>query len=88
MEESPVGVKHSAGIVDTRDWVNALNGYQYDSMNRDALLNLATATADSCIALPRPGATLRFGHETVASPCPAEPNTACLSFRRKTFRPK
>ncbi len=52
MEESPVGVKHSAGIVDTRDWVNALNGYQYDSMNRDALLNLATATADSCIALP------------------------------------
>ena len=52
MEESPVGVKHSAGIVDTRDWVNALNGYQYDSMNRDALLNLATTTADSCISLP------------------------------------
>ena len=52
MEESPVGVKHSAGIVDTRDWVNALNGYQYDSMNRDALLNLATMTSDSCISLP------------------------------------
>ena len=52
MAESPVGVKHSAGIVDTRDWVNALNGYQYDSMNRDALLNLATVTADSCISLP------------------------------------
>ena len=52
MEESPVGVKHSAGIVDTRDWVNALNGYQYDSMNRDALLNLATATTDSCISMP------------------------------------
>ena len=73
MEESPVGVKHSAGSVDTRDWVNALNGYQYDSMNRDALLNLA-------IWPPR--------RPTVASPCPAEPNTACLSSRRKTFRLK
>lgn len=52
MEESPVGVHHSAGIVDTRDWVNALQGYQYDSMNRDALLNLATATDDGYIQLP------------------------------------
>lgn len=24
--------------------------------------------ADSCIALPRPGATLRFGHETIVLP--------------------
>ena len=52
MEESPVGVHHSAGIVDTRDWVNALRGYQYDSMNRDVLLNLATATDDGHIQLP------------------------------------
>jgi hypothetical protein len=52
MEESPVGVHHSAGIVDTRDWVNALNGYQYDSMNRDVLLNLAKATDDGFIELP------------------------------------
>ena len=52
MEESPVGVHHSAGITDTRDWVNALRGYQYDSMNRDALLNLATATDDGYIQLP------------------------------------
>ena len=52
MEESPVGVNHSAGIVDTRDWVNALRGYQYDSMNRDVLLNLATTTDDGYIQLP------------------------------------
>ena len=52
MEESPVGVHHSAGIVDTRNWVNALNGYQYDSMNRDVLLNLAKATDDGFIELP------------------------------------
>lgn len=39
MEESPVGVHHSAGIVDLKDWINPLRGYQYDSMNKDALLH-------------------------------------------------
>ena len=39
MEESPVGVRHSAGIVDLKDWINPLHGYQYDSMNKDALMN-------------------------------------------------
>ena len=43
MQESPVGVNHSAGIVDTKDWVNALRGYQYDSFNPDVLLNHASA---------------------------------------------
>ena len=38
IEESPVGVRHAAGILDLKDWVNALHGYQYDSMNKDALL--------------------------------------------------
>ena len=38
MVESPVGVWHSAGIVDLKDWINPLHGYQYDSMNKDALL--------------------------------------------------
>jgi hypothetical protein len=39
MTESPVGVKHQAGIVNPADWVNPLDGYAYDSMNPDALLN-------------------------------------------------
>ena len=39
MIESPVGVRHSAGIIDLKDWVNPLRGYQYDSMNKDALLH-------------------------------------------------
>ena len=39
MIESPVGVRHSAGILDLKDWVNPLHGYQYDSMNKDALLH-------------------------------------------------
>lgn len=51
MQESPVGVNHSAGIVDTKDWVNALNGYQYDSFNPDVLLNLAKVE-DGHIVLP------------------------------------
>ena len=38
MEESPVGVRHSANIFDLKDWINPLHGYQYDSMNKDALL--------------------------------------------------
>ena len=38
MEESPVGVRHSAGILDLKDWINPMHGYQYDSMNKDALL--------------------------------------------------
>ena len=39
MIESPVGVRHSANILDLKDWINPLHGYQYDSMNKDALLN-------------------------------------------------
>ena len=38
MEESPVGVRHSANILDLKVWVNPLHGYHYDSMNKDALL--------------------------------------------------
>ena len=38
MEESPVKVVHSANIIDLKDWCNALHGYKYDSMNKDALL--------------------------------------------------
>ena len=37
MEESPVGVRHSAGILDLKNWINPLHGYQYDSMNPDGL---------------------------------------------------
>ena len=37
MEESPVGVRHNAGIFDLKDWVNPLHGYHYDSMNPDGL---------------------------------------------------
>lgn len=37
----PVGVTHSANMADPGDWVDPLNGYAYDSYNRDVLLNLS-----------------------------------------------
>lgn len=38
----PVGVTHSANMADPEDWIDPLNGYAYDSYNRDVLLNLST----------------------------------------------
>ncbi|MBN2167495.1 MAG: hypothetical protein JW717_14560 [Marinilabiliaceae bacterium] len=39
--EKPAGVNHSANIADPTDWANALNGYKYDSFNKDAFIRLA-----------------------------------------------
>ena len=51
MVESPVNVNHSAGIVDTKNWCDALHGYQYDSFNPDVLMRLSKAE-DGCMTLP------------------------------------
>jgi hypothetical protein len=44
-----------------------LNGGTQPYMQRN-LLRRIVEQADSCISLPRPGATLRFGHETMVLP--------------------
>lgn len=44
-----------------------LNGATQPFSQRNLLRNIIHQ-ADSCIALPRPGATLRFGHETMVLP--------------------
>lgn len=49
--QMPAGVNHSSNITDSKDWVNALRGYTYDSFNADALLNLAKVK-DGRIVLP------------------------------------
>lgn len=55
MEESPVGVTHSANILDLKDWCNALHGYKYDSMNKDALLKWqAGCQAYRILVVPQP----------------------------------
>ena len=51
MEESPVGVNHSAHIIKPQDWVNPLRGYQYDCINKDALLRHTKLEGNS-IVLP------------------------------------
>jgi hypothetical protein len=40
MFEMPAGVNHSANILKAENWINPLNGYAYDSFNKDALLQL------------------------------------------------
>ncbi len=51
MREMPRGVTASANISDPADWLDPLRGYAYDSINRDALLRLATVR-NGCIELP------------------------------------
>jgi len=46
----PDGVTHSANMADPENWVNALNGYQYDSFNPDALLMMEVK--DGTVILP------------------------------------
>ena len=41
MREMPAGVSNSANSFTLNNWVNPLNGYAYDSFNKDALLRLA-----------------------------------------------
>ena len=67
MEESPIGVRHNANIADPADWVNALHGYNYDSVNPDALWNMRAETGPA----PTPGNDYRalvIPEGTVVSP--------------------
>lgn len=38
MHEMPAGVSHSANVFKLENWINPLNGYAYDSFNKDVLL--------------------------------------------------
>lgn len=49
--ELPIGVKASANILSPQDWLDPLHGYAYDSVNADAILNLAEM-ADDRIGFP------------------------------------
>ncbi len=40
LRKIPDEVTHSANIYDANDWVNPLNGYNYDSFNPDVLMNM------------------------------------------------
>jgi hypothetical protein len=42
MDNNPADGSHTANMVVPENWIDALHGYNYDSMNKDALLRLAT----------------------------------------------
>lgn len=42
LRQLPAGVSHSANMAVHDDWTDPLNGYAYDSYNKDALLRLTT----------------------------------------------
>lgn len=43
----PVGVKYGANLLVPENWINPLNGYQYDSYNEDALLHATRVSVGS-----------------------------------------
>ncbi len=51
LQERPAGVHSVANMVDPANWINPLNGYAYDSFNKDALLRFSEV-ADGKIVLP------------------------------------
>lgn len=71
----PDGVSHSANIEDPAQWIDALHGYAYDSINPDALLRLATVR-DGRIVLPG-GAS--YGLLVLPGPRPLSPDPELMS---------
>ncbi|HSH09335.1 MAG TPA: glycosyl hydrolase [Oceanipulchritudo sp.] len=51
LRELPKGVRSAANMEDPGDWIDPLSGYAYDSLNRDALLRMATVE-EGRICLP------------------------------------
>ena len=74
LRQIPEGVTHSAGMADPEDWVDALNGYAYDSFNPDALL--LASVKNGRIVLPG-GAS--YGLLVIPYQQPMQPNTGYMS---------
>lgn len=75
LRQIPDGVTHSANMADPENWVDALNGYAYDSFNPDALLRLATVK-NGRIVLPG-GAS--YGLLVIPYKHPMQPNAGEMS---------
>lgn len=52
MEESPVNVQHNANIFSLAGWNNAMNGYQYVSINKDAIQSGIADDRFSILVMP------------------------------------
>lgn len=69
LRERPIGVRASANLADPADWINPLGGYQYDSINSDALTRFASVDGGR-VNLPG-GAS--YGVLVMPSPNPVMP---------------
>lgn len=75
MAEKPDGVRYTANTYKAEDWVDPLRGYQYDCINPDALLRLATVK-NGRIVLPG-GAS--YGLLVIPGTHPMNPNGTEMS---------
>lgn len=75
MRVIPEGVTSSANMVNPDKWIDPLHGYAYDSMNPDALLNLASVK-DGRITLPG-GAS--YGVLVMPGAHPMSPDSCLMS---------
>lgn len=80
LNELPKGVTHSAGTFNIEGWSNPLNGYKYDSYNRDALWH---STIDSTNKLLSPGG---LKYELLILPKTSKLNPAGISYSDSTQR--
>ncbi|MEP0367375.1 MAG: glycosyl hydrolase [Cyclobacteriaceae bacterium] len=74
--ELPAGVNHSANMADPEDWLDPLNGYKYDSFNKDALLRL-TGVKEGIITLSSGAA---YPILVLPQPRRMDPNPEYMSF--------
>ncbi|MGZ3755776.1 MAG: glycosyl hydrolase [Mucilaginibacter sp.] len=75
MQVIPDGVSSTANMTEPDQWIDALHGYAYDSINLDALLRLATVK-DGKIVLPG-GAS--YGVLVIPGAHPMSPDSAIMS---------
>jgi len=73
--QMPVGVNHSANIMESEDWVNAMRGYAYDSFNPDVLLNYARVE-NGRIVLPN---GMSYGALIILGNHPMQPDARRMS---------
>lgn len=77
LREMPMGVRAAANIRDPLDWIDPLNGYAYDSINRDALLRLAEPVGDRLVL---PGGA-NYGLLVIPGSRRTAPNASRLSLQ-------
>ncbi len=80
LKEHPKGVTHSAGTFNLDSWSDPLNGYKFDSYNKDALIK---STVDSTRKLVSPGG---LAYEVFIIPEKGKMNPAGIKLSEKSSK--